>query len=322
VRRTVDALGRRAVGIDVGGTKTAAALVGDDGTVLALETLPTPADDVDATLATVVKAAQAVLTPDVGAVGIAAAGLVAWETGELVFAPNLAWRHVPLAAYLTSTLGVPVVADNDNTAAAWGEYVFGAGRGFKDLLLVGVGTGICGGIVSGGRLFHGANGFAAEIGHIVMDPAGPLCGCGNRGCWEQLASGQAVTRAGRAAVRGGTETVLAELTEGDPDRVTGPMVTQAARDGDAVSVAILAEVGHWLGVGIGGLVNILDPEIVIMAGGVAEAGDLLLLDPARAAYHDTVEASEMRPDVPIVMAAHGNHTGVVGAAALVLEAPG
>jgi glucokinase len=322
VTRTVDALGRRAVGIDVGGTKTAAALVGDDGTVLALETLPTPAEDVDATLATVVKAAQAVLTPDVGAVGIAAAGLVAWETGELVFAPNLAWRHVPLAAYLTSTLGVPVVADNDNTAAAWGEYVFGAGRGFKDLLLVGVGTGIGGGIVSGGRLFHGANGFAAEIGHIVMDPAGPLCGCGNRGCWEQLASGQAVTRAGRAAVRGGTETVLAELTGGDPDRVTGPMVTQAARDGDAVSVAILAEVGHWLGVGIGGLVNILDPEIVIMAGGVAEAGDLLLLDPARAAYHDTVEASEMRPDVPIVMAAHGSHTGVVGAAALVLEAPG
>jgi len=148
VTRTVDALGRRAVGIDVGGTKTAAALVGDDGTVLALETLPTPAEDVDATLATVVKAAQAVLTPDVGAVGIAAAGLVAWETGELVFAPNLAWRHVPLAAYLTSTLGVPVVADNDNTAAAWGEYVFGAGRGFKDLLLVGVGTGIGGGIVS------------------------------------------------------------------------------------------------------------------------------------------------------------------------------
>ena len=311
----------QAVGIDVGGTKTAAARVGGDGSVLALETLPTPADDVDATLATIVKAARAVITPDVGAVGIAAAGLVEWATGELVFAPNLAWRQVPLAGYLTSELGVPVVADNDNTAAAWGEYVFGAGRGFEDLLLVGVGTGIGGGIVSGGRLFHGAHGFAAEIGHIVMDPAGPLCGCGNRGCWEQFASGQAVTRAGRAAVREGAETVLADLTAGDPDRITGPMVTQAARDGDAVSVAILAEVGHWLGVGIGGLVNILDPEIVVMAGGVAEAGDLLL-DPARAAYRGTVEAADMRPDVPIVMAALGNHTGVVGAAALVLEAPG
>jgi glucokinase len=175
--------------------------------------------------------------------------------------------------------------------------------------------------VSGGRRFHGAHGFAAEIGHIVMDPAGPSCGCGNRGCWEQFASGQAVTRAGRAAVREGAETALAELTARDPDRITGPMVTRAARDGDAVSIAILADVGHWLGVGIGGLVNILDPEIVVIAGGVAEAGDLLL-DPARAAYRDTVEAAEMRPHVPIVMAAHGNHTGVVGAAALVLEAPG
>jgi glucokinase len=311
----------QAVGIDVGGTKTAAALVDADGSVLALETLPTPADDVDATLATIVKAARAVITPDVGAVGIAAAGLVDWSAGELVFAPNLAWRRVPLARYLTTELGVPVVADNDNTAAAWGEYVFGAGRGFKDLLLVGVGTGIGGGIVSGGRLFHGAHGFAAEIGHIVMDPAGPFCGCGNRGCWEQLASGQAVTRAGRAAVREGADTVLVELTGGDPDRITGPMVTQAARDADAVSVAILAEVGHWLGVGIGGLVNILDPEIVVMAGGVADAGDLLL-EPARAAYRDTVEAAEMRPDVPIVMATLGNQAGVVGAAALVLEAPG
>jgi glucokinase len=311
---------RQAVGIDVGGTKTAAARVNRDGSVLALETLSTPAEDVDATLATIVEAARAVITPDVGAVGIAAAGLVEWGTGELVFAPNLAWRRVSLSRYLESELGLPAVADNDNTAAAWGEYVFGAGRGVTDLLLVGVGTGIGGGIVTGGRLFHGAHGFAAEIGHIVMDPAGPLCGCGNRGCWEQLASGQAVVRAGRAAVGGGVDSALTEQTNGDPERVTGPMVTQAAREGDAVSIAILADVGHWLGVGIGGLVNILDPEIVVMAGGVAEAGDLLL-EPARASYRDTVEASEMRPDVPIVMAALGSHTGVVGAAALVLEAP-
>jgi glucokinase len=311
----------QAVGIDVGGTKTAAALVGGDGTVLALETLPTPADDMDATLATVVKAARAVMTPEVIGVGIAAAGLVDRRTGELVFAPNLAWRQVPLVAYLTAELGVVVVADNDNTAAAWGEYVFGAGRGFEDLLLVGVGTGIGGGIVSGGSLFRGAHGFAAEIGHIVMDPDGPLCGCGNRGCWEQFASGQAVTRAGRAAVRDGSATILVDLSAGQPDRITGPMVTGAARDGDAVSVAILSEVGRWLGVGIGGLVNILDPEIVVMAGGVAEAGDLLL-DPARAAYRATVEAAELRADVPIVLAALGSHTGVVGAAALVLEAPG
>ena len=140
---------RQAVGIDVGGTKTAAARVDRDGAVLALETLATPADDVDATLATIVEAARAVITPDVGAVGIAAAGLVEWGTGELAFAPNLAWRNVSLSRYLESELGLPAVADNDNTAAAWGEYLFGAGRGFADLLLVGVGTGIGGGIVTG-----------------------------------------------------------------------------------------------------------------------------------------------------------------------------
>ena len=310
----------QAVGIDVGGTKTAAARVDRDGAVLAIETLPTPAEDVDATLATIVKAARAVITPDVGAVGIAAAGLVEWGSGELAFAPNLAWRRVSLSRYLEAELGLPAVADNDNTAAAWGEYLFGAGRGHSDLLLVGVGTGIGGGIVTGGRLFHGAHGFAAEIGHIVMDPAGPLCGCGNRGCWEQLASGQAVVRAARAAVAARADSTITMASQGDPSRVTGGMVTRAARDSDAVSVAILAEVGHWLGVGIGGLVNILDPEIVLMAGGVAEAGDLVL-EPARASYRDTVEAAEMRPDVPIVMAALGNHTGVVGAASLVLAPP-
>ena len=289
--------------------------------MLALETLATPADDVDATLATIVEAARSVITPDVGAVGIAAAGLVEWGTGELAFAPNLAWRRVSLSRYLESELGLPAVADNDNTAAAWGEYLFGAGRGFADLLLVGVGTGIGGGIVTGGRLFHGAHGFAAEIGHIVMDPAGPAVRVrepwvlGAAGVRSGRGPGRRARRSARAPTRRSRRT-----TEGDPSRVTGGMVTRAARDGDAVSVAILADVGHWLGVGIGGLVNILDPEIVLMAGGVSEAGDLVL-EPARASYRDTVEAAEMRPDVPIVMAALGNHTGVVGAASLVLEPP-
>lgn len=310
----------QAIGIDVGGTKTAAARVRSDGTVLAREVLPTPAHDMAATLDAMVKTARAVLTPDVGAVGIAAAGLVERNSGVLRFAPNLAWRDAPLVEHVRDALGLPVVADNDNTAAAWGEYVFGAGRAHRDLLLVGVGTGIGGGIVSDGRLLRGAHGFAAEIGHMLMDPEGPLCGCGNRGCWEQLASGQAVTRAGRRAVREGARTSLVERAKGDPDLVDGPMVTSAGRDGDPVAVAILAEVGRWLGLGIGGLVNALDPEIVIVAGGVAAAGELIL-EPARAAFHRQVEAVDHRPAVPLVPAALGDHTGVVGAAALVLEAP-
>ena len=309
----------QAIGIDVGGTKTAAMRVSGDGTVIAREVLPTPADDMAATLETIVAAAKTVATEEVAAAGIAAAGLVETATGILRFAPNLAWRDAPLVAFVSERLDVPVVADNDNTAAAWGEFRFGAGRGYRDLLLVGVGTGIGGGIVADGELVRGAHGFAAEIGHIVVEPDGPLCGCGNQGCWEQVASGQAVTRAGREAVRSGAATSLVALSGGDVGRVTGPMVTRAARDGDAVAIGIIAEVGRRLGVGIAGLVNVLDPEVVVVAGGVAAAGDLLL-GPARATFAQTVEAPGHRPEVPIVPAALGNDAGAVGAAALALEA--
>ena len=308
----------QAIGIDVGGTKTAAARVDAHGTVLAREILPTPADDMAATLEAMVKTARAVMTSAVRGVGVAAAGLVESGTGVLRFAPNLAWRDAPLVTHLETELGLPVVADNDNTAAAWGEYRFGAGRGYADVLLVGVGTGIGGGIVSGGKLFRGAHGFAGEIGHIVMDPSGPQCGCGNHGCWEQLASGQAVTRAGRQAVLDRAETSLIERSGGQAEQVTGSMVTEAAKAGDAVAVSILRDVGHRLGTGIAGLVNILDPEIVVLAGGVVDAGDLLLL-PARAGFRAAVEAVERRPEVPLVLAELGSDTGVVGAAALVLE---
>jgi glucokinase len=308
-----------AIGIDIGGTKTAAARMSGDGTVLAREVLPTPADDMAATLDTIVKAARAVATPEVRAAGIAAAGMVDVGAGVLRFAPNLAWRDAPLVEYVSDALGLPVIADNDNTAAAWGEFRFGAGRGYTDLLLIGVGTGIGGGIIAGGELFHGAHGFAAEIGHIVMEPGGPLCGCGNRGCWEQVASGQAVTRAGREAVRSGVETAIVGLCGGDPERVTGPLVTRAAKEGDAVAVRILAEVGRRLGEGIAGLVNVLDPQVVVVGGGVAAAGELLL-GPARAAFQDAVEAPAHRPDVPIMPAELGNDAGTVGAASLALEA--
>lgn len=310
----------QAIGIDVGGTKTASARIRSDGTVLAYDARPTPAEDMAATLATMVDGARAVISSEVRAVGVAAAGMVDRATGVLRFAPNLAWRDAPLVAHLQEALGLPVVADNDNTAAAWGEFRFGAGRGYRDMLLVGVGTGIGGGIVADGRLLRGAHGFAAEIGHILMDPAGPLCGCGNRGCWEQLASGQAVTRAGRKAVETGVRSLLTERAGGDPELVSGPMVTAAATDGDQTAVAILAEVGRWLGVGIGGLVNVLDPEVVVIAGGVAGAGELLLA-PARLAFRDAVEAADHRPAVPLVPAVLGDHAGVVGAAALVLEPP-
>jgi glucokinase len=216
-------------------------------------------------------------------------------------------------------IGLPTVVENDNNAAAWGEHRFGAGRGRRHLLFVGVGTGIGGGIIIDGALLRGAHGFAAEIGHFVVQPDGERCGCGNRGCWETVASGTAISREAREAVTRHAHSRIAELAGGDPRRATGATVTQAANDGDPAARGILAEVGHRLGEGIGGLVNILDPELVIVGGGAAQAGDLLL-EPARMAFRATVEAPDHRPTVPIVQAELGPDAGVIGAATLALDA--
>jgi glucokinase len=311
--------GAQAIGVDVGGTRTAALRIAANGSILAREAVPTPAEDTAATLETMVAVARAVVTAEVVAVGVAAAGLVETDTGIVRFAPNLSWRDTDLVSRLEGELGVPVVADNDNTAAVWGELKRGAARGCSDVLLVGVGTGIGGGVVVDGRLVRGAHGFAAEIGHIVVQPDGRECGCGNHGCWETVASGSTILRQGRSAVTRHTHSILSEMAHGDPDRVTGEMVTLAAREGDPTARGILVEVGHRLGEGIAGLVNVLDPEIVVVGGGASEAGDLLL-DPARKAFAMTVEGYKYRPDVPIMPAEMGNDAGGVGAALLALEA--
>jgi glucokinase len=307
-----------AVGVDVGGTKINALRVARDGAVRERRHAATPADDEDATVAAIVELAREMLTPDVLAIGVGAAGMVDASDGTLRFAPNLAWRDVAIAARVHEALGVPVQVDNDANTAAFAEYRFGAGRGYRNLLLVTVGTGIGGGIVSDGRLFRGANGFAAEIGHIIVEPDGPGCGCGNRGCWEQVASGTAIGRMGRETLATHPGSQLAKLVDGDPERVTGATVTEAARDGDATAIAVLADAGRRLGEGIAGLVNVLDPQIVVVGGGAVVAGDLLL-EPARAAFIDAVEAPASRPRVPIVPAQLANDAGAIGAAALALE---
>ncbi len=307
-----------AIGLDVGGTKINAFRVARDGTIVERSSAPTPADDEDATLSAMVELATSLKTPDVLAVGVGAAGLVDAAEGVLRFAPNLAWRDLPIARRMREALGLPCQVDNDASMAAYGEFRFGAGRGYRHLLLVTVGTGIGGGIVADGRLFRGANGFAAEIGHIVVEPGGPLCGCGNRGCWEQVAAGRAIDRMGREEARDHEHSILRRLAGGDPDKVTGRLVTEAAQRGDDAARGILAQTGARLGEGIAGLVNVLDPQVVVVGGGAIVAGDLML-DSARAAFREAVEAPEHRPRVPIVPAQLGNDAGAVGAAVLALE---
>lgn len=304
---------RSAIGIDVGGTKVAGLRLAEDGAVLDRTERPTPADDVAATVETVSELAAELAAAGGEALGVGAAGMVDFDAGVLRYAPNLAWREIPLRDLLSERTGLPCVVDNDANVAAWGEYRFGAARGYRHVLVVTVGTGIGGGIVADGELFRGAHGFAAEIGHIIVEPDGPLCGCGNRGCWEQVASGRALDRLARVEVEQDPAGRIAALAAGA--EASGRHVSEAARGGDPPATAIFAAVGRRLGEGIAGLVNILDPEVVIVGGGVAEEG-AVLLDPARHAFLDAVEASDHRPEVPILPATLGNDAGAIGAAAL------
>jgi glucokinase len=308
---------RSALGIDVGGTKVAGLLLSDAGKILAHQERPTPAEDVDATMETIYGLAADLATgSEPAGVGVGAAGMVDFAAGTMRSAPNLAWKEIPIRDLVADRTGLPCILDNDANAAAWGEYRFGAANGYRHALVVTVGTGIGGGIIADGKLFRGAHGFAAEIGHIIVEPGGPLCGCGNNGCWEQVASGRAVARLGQELVDLRKGSAIARLVGDGP--VTGKHVSEAAREGDAAAVHIFDEVGRRLGEGIAGLVNILDPEVVVVGGGVAEEGDLLLA-PTRRAFVGAVEAPEHRPEVPLLSAALGGESGAIGAAALALD---
>jgi glucokinase len=309
--------GRSAIGLDVGGTKVAGLLVDEAGEILGRRSAETPADDAEATMKTLFQVAEELRSSGQPvAIGIGAAGMVDFAAGTMRWAPNLAWSELPIRDRVSEHIGLPCVVDNDANAAAWGEHRFGSSRGYRHVLMVTVGTGIGGGIVADGALYRGAHGFGAEIGHVIVEPGGPECGCGNRGCWEQVASGHALDRLGRLAVETRPDSMIATLAGNDD--ITGRHVADAAMQGDPTAMRILEQVGRRLGEGIAGLVNILDPEAVVVGGGVAEVGDLLLA-PARSAFLVAVEAPDHRPEVPLLPAALGNDAGAVGAAALALE---
>ena len=309
-----------AIGLDVGGSKVGGVLMAEDGSVRASERRETPAVDVEAVLETVVLVAKRLRDEGpAAAVGVGAAGMVEFETGVMRWAPNIAWREVSLRDLVERTTGLPCVVDNDANTAAWGEYRFGAGRGLRHALVVTVGTGIGGGMIQDGRLYRGAHGFAAEIGHIIVEPDGPLCGCGNLGCWEQVAGGQALDRMAEEAAGRHPDGPIARAAGGAA--ATGRDVVEAAARGDLESTRILETVGRRLGEGLAGLANVLDPEAIIIGGGVAEIGPPFL-DPARARFLETVEAPGHRPEIPIIPAELGNVAGAIGAAAMALERAG
>jgi glucokinase len=307
------------IGVDIGGTKVAGGVVDEHGRVLAQTRRDTPADDVAGTRDTIVEvAAELAATHSVSAVGIGAAGWIDATGSTVLFAPNLAWRDEPLRDYVTKAVGLPTVVENDANVAAWAEFRFGAARDAEDsMVMITSGTGIGGGIVLGGNLWRGANGIAAELGHMQSVSGGHPCGCGRLGCLEQYASGRALVRFAMDGARRDHKlaSVLMELAGDDPLQITGPMVSEAATHGDPVAIEAFATIGHWLGVAMADLAQILDPQVLVVGGGVVETGDLLM-GPTERTYREELQQRGRLPVAELKAAEMGNTAGVVGAADL------
>jgi glucokinase len=322
------------LGFDLGGTKLLGIVL--DATTdqpIVEHKVPTPPGDVDAVvdaieaLASELVAAAATATGSPVqpiAAGLGAPGLVD-RSGVLRYGANLPGVvDGPLGERLTAALGVPVAVDNDATCAAWAEHAAGAGRGVEHSITITLGTGIGAGIVAKGQVLRGTNGFAGEPGHMVLDPNGPRCPCGRRGCWERYGSGSGLGWLAReaAAVDGGLGAVI-DLAGGSIEAIRGEHVTAAAAAGDAEALVVMARLAWWVALGISNVVNLLDPQVVILGGGLVDVGELLL-DPVREAYSGLVYGGPHRPVVDIVPAALGSSAGARGAALLARDrlAPG
>ena len=307
-----------AIGVDVGGTKIAAGVVDEKGAIIEMVKRPTPAANASGTIEVISDAVRELLgRHDVEAVGIGAAGFIEQSRSTVAFAPNLAWRNEPVARQVEDRTGRPVVVENDANAAAWAETKLGAGRGQDHVIMITLGTGIGAGIVINGELYRGRWGMAGEPGHYRVVPDGRLCGCGNRGCWEQYASGNALVAEAREFARrspGGASRLL-QLSGGSPEAITGPVITTAAREGDAAALRCFDIIGGWLGAGLADLAAILDPGCFVLGGGVSDAGDLLLAQ-TRAAFSNGLTGRQYRPHASVVLAELGPEAGLIGAADL------
>jgi len=308
------------IGVDVGGTKVAGGVVDEKGTVLAQNRRDTPAHDQAGTRDTIVAVAAELAKdyPDATAIGIGAAAWIDAAGSTVLFAPNLAWRDEPLRDYVAKAVGLPTVLENDANVAAWAEFRFGAARDADDsMVMITVGTGIGGGVVLNGELWRGANGIAGELGHIQSVPDGHPCGCGRLGCLEQYASGNALVRFARAGARQEPDraALLLDLAGGDPLAISGRQVTEAAQGGDGVARDAFGQIGYWLGVAMADLAQIFDPQVLVVGGGVIDAGDLLM-GPTERTYRDQLAQRGRFPVAELKAAETGSAAGVVGAADL------
>lgn len=311
------------VGVDIGGTKVAAGLVDGGGKLLFRTSLPSRArESFDASLSQIRRSIEESLREadrrglNADGVGLCAAGPLDYERGLVMNPPNLpAWKEVPLAAIIGDAFDLEVRLENDANAAALAEMMWGAARGCGNVFFVTVGTGIGTALIVDGRLYRGRKGMAGEGGHMTVDSgaSGAVCGCGNTGCIEALASGPAVER--RAAeMIGGRETSLADLRAGGGGRITMEMIGEAAKGGDAFALELVEEMGRMLGVWLGGIINLLDPEVIVIGGGVSSVGKPLFGAVRASALRHTI--NPYAGEIPILPAALGADAGIYGGAAL------
>lgn len=318
---------KHVIGVDLGGTKIFTALMDKEGHILAEVKQATQAKEgPDKVIGRMTKSIKTVIgeagisADQIRAVGVGSPGPLNPDTGVVFSTPNLpGWEQVPLAEILQKETGLPTFVENDVNAGTYGEFKLGAGQGAKDVVGIFVGTGIGGGLILGGTLRSGNRHLAGELGHVVLMVDGPLCGCGKRGCLEALASRTAITRDIVGAIRAGRKSVIPELAEGDLARITSGVLAKAVELGDGLALEVLRKTQYYLGVYIGSVVNFIDPEIIILGGGVVEAFGEGFLQPVREIacqyYISQVDADK----VQIVPAKLGDYAGVLGAAMLAWE---
>jgi len=304
-----------AIGIDIGGTKIAGALVDELGAIVREERVPTPTAPHDIEDAVVTMIQELGNGEDAVAAGVAAPGFIDAAQSTVYYTPNIAWRNEPLRERLEARVDVPVVIENDANAAGWAEFRFGAGRLVSDMVILTIGTGVGGAIVSEDRLFRGGFGTGAELGHLRVVPGGLPCGCGARGCIEQYGSGRALQRmANELADAGGVGQALAEARAKNGE-LSGADIGALIQSGDPGALTALRQLGDWLGQACASLGAVLDPQLFVFGGGVAQAGDALL-EPIRAAYLENLPARGYHPEPDFAIAEMENDAGMVGAADL------
>ena len=316
------------VGVDLGGTNTSVGVLpidGGNGEMLVMTTKPTEASKgakyvVDKVVGMVNDAIRTVASENGGSkddfagIGIGSPGPLDRKTGTIINTPNLGWRNFPLRDLISNQVGLPAALDNDANCATYGEWWLGAGKNVDNLVGFTLGTGIGGGIVLGGKIFHGIGDVAGELGHMTIDSTGRKCNCGNYGCLEAYASGPAIAARAVEGIEAGAETVLPDLVDGDLDKITAATVYEGAVLGDAYANAVMKETAKFLGTGVANIINILNPQMVVIAGGVTQAGDHLFVplraEVRRRAFKSAQEACQIVPAKLLGSA------GVIGAIAM------